>query len=47
MSKHALIAGASRGLGLGLVDTFLKRGWTVTATQRSPSAGLNALECPA
>jgi NAD(P)-dependent dehydrogenase (short-subunit alcohol dehydrogenase family) len=47
MSKHALIAGASRGLGLGLVDTFLKRGWTVTATQRSPSIGLKALECPA
>jgi NAD(P)-dependent dehydrogenase (short-subunit alcohol dehydrogenase family) len=47
MSKHALIAGASRGLGLGLVDTFLKRGWTVTATQRSPSAGLQALACPA
>ena len=47
MSKHPLIAGASRGLGLGLVDTFLKRGWTVTATQRSPSAGLKALECPA
>ncbi len=47
MSKHALIAGASRGLGLGLVDTFLKRDWTVTATQRSKSAGLVALAGPA
>lgn len=41
--KHALIVGASRGLGLGLVETFLARGWHVTATQRSPSQGLAAL----
>lgn len=41
--KNALIVGASRGLGLGLVETFLQRGWAVTATQRSPSDGLVAL----
>lgn len=41
--KNALIVGASRGLGLGLVETFLGRGWRVTATQRSPSQGLAAL----
>ena len=41
--KNALIVGASRGLGLGLAETFLQRGWTVTATQRSPSGGLAAL----
>jgi NAD(P)-dependent dehydrogenase (short-subunit alcohol dehydrogenase family) len=41
--KNALIVGASRGLGLGLVETFLQRGWRVTATQRSPSPGLAAL----
>lgn len=41
--KSALIVGASRGLGLGLVDTFLKRGWAVTATQRTPSDALAAL----
>ncbi|GJE15809.1 SDR family oxidoreductase [Methylobacterium marchantiae] len=41
--KNALIVGASRGLGLGLVDAFLKRSWAVTATQRSPSQGLAAL----
>ncbi|WP_027171374.1 SDR family oxidoreductase [Methylobacterium sp. 10] len=41
--KNALIVGASRGLGLGLVETFLQRGWAVTATQRSPSGGLAAL----
>ncbi len=35
--KNALIVGASRGLGLGLVETFLQRGWRVTATQRSAS----------
>lgn len=41
--KNALVVGASRGLGLGLVETFLKRGWRVTATQRSHSPGLAAL----
>jgi NAD(P)-dependent dehydrogenase (short-subunit alcohol dehydrogenase family) len=38
--KNALIVGASRGLGLGLVESFLDRGWRVTATQRTPSADL-------
>lgn len=38
MSKTALIVGASRGLGLGLVAEYLSRGWTVTATVRSASA---------
>ncbi|WP_375463728.1 SDR family oxidoreductase [uncultured Methylobacterium sp.] len=42
-AKNALIVGASRGLGLGLADTFLKRGWRVTATQRTPSPELAAL----
>lgn len=46
-AKHALIAGASRGLGLGLAEGLLARGWSVTATQRNPSAGLAALACPA
>ena len=41
--KSALIVGASRGLGLGLVETFLQRGWSVTATQRSPSKGLSVI----
>ncbi|MDR7035514.1 MULTISPECIES: SDR family oxidoreductase [Methylobacterium] len=41
--KSALIVGASRGLGLGLAGAFAKRGWRVTATQRSPSPGLAAL----
>ncbi|NEU10644.1 SDR family oxidoreductase [Methylobacterium sp. BTF04] len=45
--KNTLIVGASRGLGLGLVETFLKRGWRVTATERSPSQGLAALASPA
>jgi NAD(P)-dependent dehydrogenase (short-subunit alcohol dehydrogenase family) len=41
----ALIAGASRGLGLGLVTEYLARGWQVIATERRPgaSAGLAAL----
>ena len=41
--KNALIVGASRGLGLGLAETFLRRGWRVTATQRGASSGLAAL----
>ena len=32
---QALIIGASRGLGLGLVKEYLERGWQVTATVRS------------
>lgn len=45
--KHALIVGASRGLGLGIVATLLDRGWQVIATQRTPSPALAALACPA
>ncbi|MHC8316324.1 SDR family oxidoreductase [Pseudomonas sp. LB3P31] len=35
-AKTALIIGASRGLGLGLVQTLLADGWQVTATVRNP-----------
>ncbi|MGY2341396.1 SDR family oxidoreductase [Pseudomonas sp. SDO5532_S415] len=35
-AKNALIIGASRGLGLGLVKTLLADGWQVTATVRNP-----------
>ncbi|SFJ06776.1 short chain dehydrogenase [Methylobacterium brachiatum] len=42
--RNALIVGASRGLGLGLVETFLERGRQVTATQRSPSPDLAGLD---
>ena len=45
--NSALIVGASRGLGLGLVETFLKRGWRVTATQRAPSPELARLDSDA
>jgi NAD(P)-dependent dehydrogenase (short-subunit alcohol dehydrogenase family) len=38
--RRALIVGASRGLGLGLVARLLERGWDVTATVRRPSAAL-------
>ncbi|KAA0942024.1 MULTISPECIES: SDR family oxidoreductase [unclassified Pseudomonas] len=34
--KTALIIGASRGLGLGLVNQLLADGWQVTATVRDP-----------
>jgi NAD(P)-dependent dehydrogenase (short-subunit alcohol dehydrogenase family) len=44
-AKTALIIGASRGLGLGLVKTLLADGWQVTATVRNPqhSDALTAL----
>ncbi|MFS2161988.1 SDR family oxidoreductase [Pseudomonas sp. Pseusp122] len=35
-NKTALIIGASRGLGLGLVQRLTEQGWTVTATVRNP-----------
>lgn len=43
--KTALIIGASRGIGLGLAETFLRRGWSVGATLRvaSRSSGVEAL----
>jgi NAD(P)-dependent dehydrogenase (short-subunit alcohol dehydrogenase family) len=40
--KHALIVGASRGLGLALAGEHLARGWQVTATVREPSPELDA-----
>jgi NAD(P)-dependent dehydrogenase (short-subunit alcohol dehydrogenase family) len=43
-AKTALIIGASRGLGLGLTERFLERGWQVTSTSRSAGAeGLGML----
>jgi NAD(P)-dependent dehydrogenase (short-subunit alcohol dehydrogenase family) len=38
LDKSALIIGASRGLGLGLVEEFAVRGWHVTATIRHEPA---------
>ena len=36
-AKTILLAGASRGLGLGLAGEFLNRGWRVIATARAPA----------
>ena len=44
MSKHILIIGASRGIGLGLAKEFKARGWEVTGTERSESEELHAVE---
>lgn len=38
-TNTALIVGASRGLGLGLTERLLERGWEVTATERHPGSG--------
>ncbi|MGB8975860.1 MAG: SDR family NAD(P)-dependent oxidoreductase, partial [Pseudomonas capeferrum] len=35
-AKTALIIGASRGLGLGLVQRLQEDGWNVIATVRDP-----------
>ncbi len=38
--RSILIVGASRGIGLGLAQEFVARGWKVFATQRSESVAL-------
>ncbi len=38
-----MVVGASRGLGLALVEEWLGRGWRVIATVRKPSADLDGL----
>ena len=38
--NHALVVGASRGLGLVLVDELLRRGWNVVATTRTAGGPL-------
>jgi NAD(P)-dependent dehydrogenase (short-subunit alcohol dehydrogenase family) len=35
--KRALVVGANRGIGLGVVKEFLGRGWDVIATARQPA----------
>ncbi len=42
--KTALIVGASRGLGLGLVREYLDRGWRVVATARGNNEALRTLK---
>lgn len=42
-SRRILILGASRGIGLGLAEEFARRGWRVTASERSRSEALHAL----
>jgi NAD(P)-dependent dehydrogenase (short-subunit alcohol dehydrogenase family) len=41
--KNVLLAGASRGLGLGLAKSFVAHGWNVVATERSTCAELRAV----
>src|SRR3989454_9921792 len=38
-SKTAIVTGASRGIGAGLVEAFLKRGYSVVANSRSITKG--------
>ena len=41
--RRILVAGASRGLGLGLAKSFAAHGWNVVGTERGASAGLRAV----
>ncbi|MEM9356828.1 MAG: SDR family NAD(P)-dependent oxidoreductase [Pseudomonadota bacterium] len=41
--KKALIIGGSRGLGFGLVEEKIRRGWHVTTTERTYAANLRTL----
>ena len=41
-TKNVLVVGASRGLGLGLAESFAAHGWKVVATERSAGSGLRA-----
>ncbi len=45
--KTALIIGASRGLGLGLVEQLAQNGWHVTATVRDDHGASNIEKLPA
>jgi NAD(P)-dependent dehydrogenase (short-subunit alcohol dehydrogenase family) len=41
-NKTAIVTGASQGIGLGLVEAFLKEGYNVVATSRHVSQSLTA-----
>ena len=41
--KTAIVTGASRGIGAGLVEAFLNEGYNVVATSRHVSQSLTAL----
>ena len=45
MSKRVLITGASRGIGLGLAERFMRGGYEVVAGARKPSPALTRLGC--
>ncbi len=45
--KQVLVAGASRGIGLGLAKSFAAHGWNVVATERNHSARLQAVAAAA
>jgi NAD(P)-dependent dehydrogenase (short-subunit alcohol dehydrogenase family) len=42
--RSVLVVGATRGLGAGLTDKYLREGWRVVATTIEPSKTLDALQ---
>lgn len=47
MGRTVCITGANRGLGLGFTRDFLRRGWTVAATCRTPGEAVELHELQA
>lgn len=43
-ARTVLVVGATQGLGLGLVDKYLREGWNVIATTITPSPPLETLQ---
>lgn len=46
LSRHVIVTGGSRGLGLGLVDALLADGYRVSTCSRTPTAELERLAGP-
>ena len=38
--KHVVITGSTKGIGIGLAENFLRRGWSVTVSGRGQDAAM-------
>ena len=44
MTKHVVVTGANKGIGLNFCKQYVTKGYRVTAVVRSPSEELKALD---